>query len=156
MKASIQHKLQSLSDRLLELDRQLEDPNVVASMDNYRRITKEHAEISPVVALYSDYGKSEADVAAALDMAKDPEMRDFADEEIKASRARLEEIEIALQKALLPKDPNDEKNIFIEVRTRVTPSVRGGRSKSFPNPTGKWVVTRKSSRESLAKARIRA
>lgn len=68
MKASIQHKLQSLSDRLLELDRQLEDPNVVASMDNYRRITKEHAEISPVVALYSDYGKSEADVAAALDI----------------------------------------------------------------------------------------
>jgi peptide chain release factor 1 len=49
-------------------------------------------------------------------MAKDPEMRDFADEEIKASRTRLEEIEIALQKALLPKDPNDDKNIFIEVR----------------------------------------
>ncbi|MCA2999973.1 MAG: peptide chain release factor 1 [Rhodocyclaceae bacterium] len=116
MKASIQHKLQSLSDRLQELDRQLEDPNVVASMDNYRKITKEHAEISPVVALYNDYRKSEADVAAALDMAKDPAMRDFADEEIKASRARLEEIEISLQKALLPKDPNDEKNIFIEIR----------------------------------------
>jgi peptide chain release factor 1 len=49
-------------------------------------------------------------------MAKDPEMRDFPDEEIKASRTRLEEIEIALQKALLPKDPNDDKNIFIEVR----------------------------------------
>jgi peptide chain release factor 1 len=116
MKASIQHKLQSLSDRLQELDRQLEDPNVVASMDNYRKITKEHAEISPVVALYNDYSQSEADVAAALEMAKDPEMRDFADEEIKASRTRLEEIEIALQKALLPKDPNDDKNIFIEVR----------------------------------------
>jgi peptide chain release factor 1 len=116
MKASIQHKLQSLSDRLQELDRQLQDPNVVASMDNYRKITKEHAEISPVVALYIDYRKSEADVVAALDMTKDPEMRDFADEEIKASRTRLEEIEIALQKALLPKDPNDDKNIFIEVR----------------------------------------
>ncbi|MBC7622722.1 MAG: peptide chain release factor 1 [Aeromicrobium sp.] len=116
MKSSIQHKLQSLSDRLLELNRQLEDPNVVASMDNYRRITKEHAEISPVVALYNDYRKSEDDVAAAMDMAKDPDMRDFADEEIKASRARLEEIEVALQKALLPKDPNDDKNIFIEVR----------------------------------------
>ena len=116
MKSSIQHKLQSLSDRLLELNRQLEDPNVVASMDNYRRITKEHAEISPVVALYNDHRKSEDDVAAAMDMAKDPDMRDFADEEIKASRARLEEIEVALQKALLPKDPNDDKNIFIEVR----------------------------------------
>jgi peptide chain release factor 1 len=116
MKASIQQKLQSLTERLMELDRQLEDPNVVSSMDNYRKITKEHAEISPVVALYSDYRKSEDDVAAAMEMAKDPEMRDFADEEIKASKVRLEEIEVALQKALLPKDPNDDKNIFIEVR----------------------------------------
>jgi peptide chain release factor 1 len=116
MKASIQQKLQSLTERLMELDRQLEDPNVVSNMDNYRKITREHAEISPVVALYGDYRKSEDDAAAAIEMAKDPEMRDFADEEIKASRTRSEEIEIALQKALLPKDPNDEKNIFIEVR----------------------------------------
>ena len=116
MKASIQQKLQSLSERLMEVDRQLEDPNVVSSMDNYRKITKEHAEIAPVVALYNDYRKSEDDVAAALEMAQDPEMRDFADEEIKASKIRLEEIELALQKALLPKDPNDDKNIFIEVR----------------------------------------
>jgi peptide chain release factor 1 len=116
MKASIQQKLQSLSERLMEVDRQLEDPNVVSSMDNYRKITKEHAEIAPVVALYNEYRKSEDDVAAALEMAQDPEMRDFADEEIKASKIRLEEIELALQKALLPKDPNDDKNIFIEVR----------------------------------------
>ena len=116
MKDSIQQKLQSLSDRLMELDRQLEDPNVVGNMDNYRKITKEHAEISPVVALYKDHRKSEDDVAAAMEMGKDPEMRDFAEDEIKAGRAKLDEIEIALQKALLPKDPNDEKNIFIEVR----------------------------------------
>jgi len=116
MKDSIQQKLQSLSDRLMELDRQLEDPNVVGNMDNYRKITKEHAEISPVVALYKDHRKSEDDVAAAMEMGKDPAMRDFAEDEIKAGRAKLDEIEIALQKALLPKDPNDEKNIFIEVR----------------------------------------
>lgn len=116
MKDSIQQKLQSLSDRLMELDRQLEDPNVVGNMDNYRKITKEHAEISPVVALYKDHRKSEDDVAAAMEMGRDPEMRDFAEDEVKSSRAKLDEIEIALQKALLPKDPNDEKNIFIEVR----------------------------------------
>jgi len=116
MKDSIQQKLQSLSDRLMELDRQLEDPNVVGNMDNYRKITKEHAEISPVVALYKDHRKSEDDVAAAMEMGRDPEMRDFAEDEVKTSRAKLDEIEIALQKALLPKDPNDEKNIFIEVR----------------------------------------
>ncbi len=116
MKASIKTKLQSLADRLMELDRQLEDPNVVANMDNYRKITKEHAEISPVVALFHDYRKSEADVDAATEMGKDPDMRAFAEDEIKLSRARLQAIEVALQKALLPKDPNDDKNIFIEVR----------------------------------------
>ena len=116
MKDSIQQKLQSLADRLMELDRQLEDPNVVSNMDNYRKITKEHAEIVPVVALFQDYRKSEDDVAAATEMGKDPDMREFAEEEIKASRTKLDEIEGALQKALLPKDPNDDKNIFIEVR----------------------------------------
>ena len=116
MKDSIQQKLQSLADRLMELDRQLEDPNVVSNMDNYRKITKEHAEIAPVVALFQDYRKSEDDVAAATEMGKDPDMREFAEEEIKASRTKLDEIEGALQKALLPKDPNDDKNIFIEVR----------------------------------------
>jgi len=116
MKTSISKKLTSLSERLVELDRLLSQPSVVNDMDSYRKITREHAEITPVVALFSDYQASEADVAAAQEMGKDPEMREFAEEEIKAGRARLEQIEIDLQKALLPKDPNDDKNIFLEVR----------------------------------------
>ncbi len=116
MKDSISKKLTSLSERLVELDRLLAEPDVVSNMDNYRKITREHADISPVVALFSEYQKSEADIAAAVEMGKDPEMREFAEEEIKAGRARLEQIEIDMQKALLPKDPNDEKNIFLEVR----------------------------------------
>ncbi len=116
MKDSISKKLTSLSERLVELDRLLAEPSVVDNMDSYRKITREHADISPVVALFSEYQKSEADIAAAQEMGKDPEMREFAEEEIKAGRARLEQIEIDMQKALLPKDPNDEKNIFLEVR----------------------------------------
>ncbi len=116
MKDSIHKKLQSLVDRLEELDRQLNDPTIVNDMDNYRKVTREHAEISPVVALFNEYKKTDADMATALEMGKDPEMRDFADEEIKAGKASLEATEVALQKALLPKDPNDDKNIFIEVR----------------------------------------
>ncbi len=116
MKDSISKKLTSLSERLVELDRLLAEPDVVSNMDNYRKITREHADISPVVALFSEYQKSEADIAAAVEMGKDPEMREFSEEEIKAGRARLEQIEIDMQKALLPKDPNDEKNIFLEVR----------------------------------------
>jgi peptide chain release factor 1 len=116
MKASIVNKLQSLVDRLAELDRQLADPAIVNDMDNYRKVTREHAEISPVVALFNEFRKAENDVATATEMAKDPDMRDFADEEIKAGKAAVERIEVELQKALLPKDPNDEKNIFIEIR----------------------------------------
>ena len=116
MKPSIEKKLVSLSERLIELDRFLADPKVVDDMDNYRKITREHSELTPVVALFKDYQKSEADITAAQEMAADPEMRDFADEEIKAGKARLESLEVDLQKQLLPKDHNDDKNIFIEVR----------------------------------------
>ena len=116
MKASIQQKLQSLVERIADLDGLLGSPDVVNDMDNYRKITREHAEISPIVSLFNDYKKAENDLAAAEEMARDPSMREFADEEIKASKAALESIEMALQKALLPKDPNDDKNIFIEVR----------------------------------------
>jgi peptide chain release factor 1 len=116
MKPSIEKKLASLAERLIELDRFLADPNVVNDMDSYRKITREHSDLSPVVALFKEYQKSEADIAAAQEMAADPEMREFADEEIKAGKARLESLEVDLQKQLLPKDPNDEKNIFIEIR----------------------------------------
>jgi len=116
MKPSIEKKLVSLVERLVELDRFLADPNVVNDMDSYRKITREHAELSPVVALFKDYRKSEADIAAAHEMAADPEMREFAEEEIKAGKARLESLEVDLQRQLLPKDPNDDKNIFIEIR----------------------------------------
>jgi peptide chain release factor 1 len=116
MKPSINQKLSSLVDRLAEVDRLLADPSVVDDMDNYRKITREHAELSPVVALFNDYQKAEADIAAAQEMANDPEMREFADEEIKAGKAKLEALEVDLQKQLLPKDPNDDKNIFLEIR----------------------------------------
>jgi peptide chain release factor 1 len=116
MKASISNKLRSLSERLVELDRLLADPAVVNDMDSYRKITREHADISPVVALYAEYRKTEDDIAAANEMAADPEMREFAEDEVKAGKARLESLEVDLQKLLLPKDPNDDKNIFLEIR----------------------------------------
>ncbi len=116
MKPSIEKKLASLAERLVELDRFLADPNVVNDMDSYRKITREHSELTPVVELFKEYRMSEADIAAAQEMATDPDMRDFAETEIKAGKAKLDAFEVDLQKLLLPKDPNDDKNIFIEVR----------------------------------------
>jgi len=116
MKPSIAKKLTSLVERLDELDRLLTDPTVVDNMDSYRKITREHADLAPVVSLFNRYQKAEADIAAAQEMAADPEMREFAEEETKAGRAILESLEIDLQKQLLPKDPNDDKNIILEIR----------------------------------------
>ncbi len=116
MKPSIEKNLASLAERLVELDRFLADPNVVNDMDSYRKITREHSELTPVVELFKEYRMSEADIAAAQEMATDPDMRDFAETEIKAGKAKLDAFEVDLQKLLLPKDPNDDKNIFIEVR----------------------------------------
>ena len=116
MKPSIAAKLASLDSRLKEIDARLSNPEVVNDLDNYRKLSQERAEIEPVVAAYNEYRKAQGDVAAAEDMAKDPEMRAFAEDEIRAGRERLEEIAAGLQRMLLPRDPNDEKNLFLEIR----------------------------------------
>ncbi|HEY9447106.1 MAG TPA: peptide chain release factor 1 [Burkholderiales bacterium] len=116
MKTSIAAKLSQLTSRLEELNRLLSTEDVTADMDAYRRLTREHAEIGPVVELYRSYRKSEGDLAAAQEMAADPQMRAFAEDEIRETRERLAQLEIDLQKQLLPKDPNDDRSIFLEIR----------------------------------------
>jgi peptide chain release factor 1 len=116
MKPSVAARLASLVSRAKELDALLADPGVTANLDNFRRLSREHAEISPVVARYAEYAATEGDIAAAEEMAGDPGMRDFAEAEIKAGRQRLEEIGADIQRMLLPKDPNDERNLFLEIR----------------------------------------
>ncbi|ADQ85607.1 peptide chain release factor 1 [Methylovorus sp. MP688] len=109
-------KLATLSERLDELNRLLSSEDATSDMDNYRKISREHAEITPIVEQYRAYEQCENDLKEAHAMLADPEMKAFAQEEIEAGKARLEEIAMALQKLLLPKDPNDERNIFLEIR----------------------------------------
>jgi peptide chain release factor 1 len=116
MKPSIASKLASLDGRLKEIDARLSDPEVVNDLDNYRKLSQERAEIQPLVEVFGDYRKAEGDAAAAEEMAKDPQMREFAEEEIRAGRERLAALEAELQKMLLPRDPNDERNLFLEIR----------------------------------------
>jgi len=116
MKASIASKLANLDSRLKEIDSRLSDPGVVNDLDNFRKLSQERAEIEPVVGLFNEFRKAEGDVAAAEEMAKDADMRAFAEDEIKAGRGRLAALEADLQKMLLPRDPNDEKNLFLEIR----------------------------------------
>ena len=116
MKPSMTKKLATLSERLDELNRLLSSEDATNDMDSYRKLTREHAEITPIVEQYRAFEQTETDIKEAQNMLSDPEMKDFAQEEIEAGKARLEAIELELQKLLLPKDPNDDRNIFLEIR----------------------------------------
>ena len=116
MKPSMQKKLAALSDRIQELNSLLSSETITNDMDYYRKITKEHSDITPIVDEYHAYKKNEANLNEAQSMLSDPEMKEFAQEEIEQCKLKLVTIEDNLQKLLLPKDPSDEKNIFLEIR----------------------------------------
>jgi len=116
MKPTLLTKLAQITGRLDELNRLLAGETVTNDLDNYRKLTREHAEISPVVALYKAYRQSEIAIASAQAMLSDPEMQELAEAEIEDARARLQQLETQLQAELLPRDPNDERNIFLEIR----------------------------------------
>jgi peptide chain release factor 1 len=116
MKPSIASKLAQLADRLDEVTRLLSTEQATRDMEGFRKLNRERAEIEPVVEVYRAYQACEADIGTALDMASDPDMREFADAEVKAGREQQVTLVAELQKMLLPKDPNDDRNVFLEVR----------------------------------------
>ena len=116
MKHSIREKLDQLAGRLTELDSLLASEDATRDMDQYRKLTREHAELTPVVALYNDFVQAEKDLASAEEMLADPDMAELAAEEVAGAKERLPQIELDLQKLLLPKDPNDDRNVMLEVR----------------------------------------
>ncbi|AOI56474.1 peptide chain release factor 1 [Burkholderia diffusa] len=116
MKTSMQRKLDQLSIRLAELNDLLSRENVTADLDQYRKLTREHAELGPVVEQYALWRQSRSDETAAQELLADASMRDFAEDEIRSARERMARLEGELQKMLLPKDPNDDRNIFLEIR----------------------------------------
>ncbi|MBN8453843.1 peptide chain release factor 1 [Accumulibacter sp.] len=116
MNESIRDKLEHLAGRLDELDRMLAHGDATRDIDEYRRLSREHAELGPLVKLYHEWRRAQADLVAGLEMLTDPEMRELAEAEVSAIRERLPAIEAELQKLLLPRDANDERNVFLEIR----------------------------------------
>ena len=112
----MREKLASLVRRLEEIDASLQDPDVMADMNQFRALSKERAEIEPIVMKYNDFRTAESNLETAEEMLSDPEMKEFASEEIRQSKEELARIEDELQVLLLPKDPNDDKNIYLEIR----------------------------------------
>jgi peptide chain release factor 1 len=116
MKPSLQNKLTQLAARLEELNALMSAEDATRDMDAYRRLAREHAEITPVVERFAAHQRCADDIAAAEALLADPEMKELAWQEIVDGKARLETLEAELQKALLPKDPDDERNVFLEIR----------------------------------------
>ncbi|MEY3580806.1 MAG: peptide chain release factor 1 [Pseudomonadota bacterium] len=116
MKTSLLSKLDQLAERLEEVGTLMNQESATADMNQYRKLTREHAELEPVVGFYSQWRDAQTDIKTAQEMMQDPSMKAFAQEEIEAAQQRIAALELDLQKMLLPKDPNDERNIFLEIR----------------------------------------
>ena len=118
MNASLIAKLEQLSMRLEEVGVMLSDPDVASNQNKFRELSIEHAQLTPVVEQFCEYLSAQEDVEAARAMLleNDDEMRAMAKEEIASGKGKLERLELGLKKALLPKDPNDSRNIIIEIR----------------------------------------
>lgn len=116
MNPTLRSRLDSALARLDEVNALLATEGATRDMDQFRKLSREHAEISALADLYQRFRQAEQDAAAAREMAGDPAMRGFADEEMKTAREEMERVDRELQKQMLPKDPNDERNLFLEIR----------------------------------------
>ena len=118
MKESILNKLHTLLDRHEEIAGLLADPDVISDQNQFRGLSQEYAQLEPVVNCFQSYNSAKDDLEAAEEMLKDDDadVREMANEEKKEAAAKTETLETELQKLLLPKDPNDDSNIFLEIR----------------------------------------
>ena len=118
MKASIQVKLDNLSQRFEEITALLAEPEVQNDQNRFRALSREYAQLNPVITTFRQYQSAQSDLSYAETLAQDsdPEVRAMAKDEIQAAKEASEELTEKLQILLLPKDPNDDRNIFLEVR----------------------------------------
>ena len=118
MKESIRFKLESVRDRFEEISGLLADPDVIADQNRFRDLSKEYSRVEPIVKLFAQFETLSRDIAAAEEMAgdDDSEIREMGEEELEGLSARREELELELQKSLIPPDPHDDANVFLEIR----------------------------------------
>ena len=118
MNPSIERRLQGLAERFDEVLALLAEPKVIGNNERFRKLSQEYAELNDVVAAYREYHRvaEERDTARALLDDPDGALRDMATEEIARTSTQLEQLERALQTQMLPKDPDDARNVFLEIR----------------------------------------
>lgn len=118
MKESMLRKLEGLAERHEEVGHLLGDPDTISDQKKFTELSKEYSQLEEVVKTYNQYKQVLEDLATAEEMLKDsdPDMREMAEEDYKENKKLVEPLELELQKQLLPRDPNDDKNIFLEIR----------------------------------------
>ncbi|XHS80182.1 peptide chain release factor 1 [Burkholderiaceae bacterium UC74_6] len=116
MKDSLRQQFERLAFRLAELDTILADGSATSDMKRYRALSKEQSEAAELVGQYRRYQQRESDLAAAREMLNDADMAELAREEIASAEGDIAALDESLQLALLPRDPDDERNAFLEIR----------------------------------------
>ena len=111
-------KLEDLLIRFEEIMGELNEPDVTANQERFRALMKEQSDLTPIVEAYREYKKCNQDIEDSLmmlDEENDPDMREMLKEELNSAKTRVSELEEELKILLLPKDPNDEKNVIVEI-----------------------------------------
>ncbi len=116
MKPSIRSKLEQLAEHFEEITALLAEPEIQGNQNRFRALSQEYAQLEPLAACYAKYQGLEEEITEANEMLADPEMAELAKESLQDAQQRLAELEPELQLLLIPPDPNDERNIFLEVR----------------------------------------
>ncbi|MFK4753253.1 peptide chain release factor 1 [Oceanobacter antarcticus] len=118
MKASILHKLESLSERYEEVGRLLSDPDVISDQNKFRQLSKEYSELESLAQTFGRYQQAQADLDEAEQLASDPDpdMRAMGEEEKQSAKEQLDALTGELEILLLPKDPDDGRNVIVEIR----------------------------------------
>ena len=116
MTPTLRRKLEALAERREELERLLADPGVIGDARRFRTLSREFAQLQPIATALADEAAAKADLAAAQAMRNDPELGELAEEEITAATARLEQLDAELLAQMIPKDPRDDGDIYLEVR----------------------------------------
>jgi peptide chain release factor 1 len=118
MKESIRGKLETTRDRFEELSGLLSDPEIIGNQNRFRDLSREYSRLEPVVALFRQYERLLADIKAAEEMAADADrdIREMGREELETLNGRQELLQVELQKALIPREPHDDSNVFLEIR----------------------------------------
>ena len=109
-------KLESVEKRYEELTKKISDPEIISKQDEWKNFMKEHAELEPIVEKYREYKKAKKAIEDSEEMIKDPELKELAEAELYENKSKLPQIEEELKILLIPKDPDDDKDVICEIR----------------------------------------